>query len=142
MRYVLAGLIVSMPLSAALLAGLAAPPLLLIVTPVSVYVLGRTLLIGPALLARRPMGAARAVMSSWRWTRGHGLALALLAGQLMIGVPVLVEAVRQAGEALRAAHLGNPVAIAALDGLAAAIAAGATLALAMCVGVLYRRLAR
>lgn len=141
-RYVLAELLVSMPLGAAALAGSAAPMLLLIVVPALVYVLGRTVLIGPALLARRPMGAVRAVSTSWRWTRGNGAALALLAGGLVLGGPVLVGLVKTAADTLQLARLGNPVVLAAMDAVAAAIAAGAMLALSMCVGVLYRRLAR
>lgn len=141
-RYVLAELLVSMPLGAAVLAGSVAPPLLLLVVPALIYVLGRTVLVGPALLTRRPLGAVRAVATSWRWTRGHGTPLALLAGALVIGAPVLVGLVKAAGDAMSAAHLANPVVLAALDALAAAVAAGAMLALSMCVGVLYRRLAR
>jgi hypothetical protein len=141
-RYVLAELLVSMPLGAGVLAGSAAPPILLVVVPAVIYVLGRTVLVGPALLVHQPLGAVRAVATSWRWTRGNSSPLALLAGALVIGAPVLVGLVRTGGDAMQAAHLANPVVLAALNALAAAIAAGAMLALSMCVGVLYRRLAR
>lgn len=141
-RFVVAELLVWMPIVAAVLAGSALPPLLIVVVPGVVYLLGRTLLVGPAILVGRRTGALAGLALSWRWTRGNGAGLALLAAALVIGAPILVELVRQTGEAMRLVHLANPVVIAALDALAAVIAAGAMLALAMSMGVLYRRLAR
>lgn len=141
-RFLLAGVVVAMPSLAVGMVAASAPTLLVLVLPVVVYVLGRTMLLGAALLARPGTGAVRAVALSWRWTRGHGLSLALLVGGLLIGMSVAVQAVAAAVAALRHAGIANPVVLAALDAAAAGVAWAAMLALAMMQGVLYRRLAR
>ena len=141
-RYMLAVVLVTFPLGAAGLVAMGLPGALLLVVPVTFYVLGRTVLAGPAILAGRRTGAVRALGLSWRWTRGNGTALALLVGGLVLGVPILAQAARAGGGVLRAGGVANPVVIAVMDGVAAALAAAATLTLAMVAGVLYRRLAR
>ena len=141
-RFLLAGVVVAMPSLAIGMAAASAPMLLALVLPAMVYVLGRTMLLGAALLARPGTGAVRAVVLSWRWPRGCGLRLALLVGGLLIGMSVAVRTVSAVIAALRHAGIANPVVLAALDAGAAAVAWAAMLALAMMQAVLYRRLAR
>ena len=142
LRFLLGGIVVSMPSAAIALVAASAPVLLVAVVPVLVYVLGRTMLLGPALVGRPGTGAVRAIVLSWRWTRGAGLPLALLVGGLLITMSVAIQAVQGTLDALTHAGIGNPVLTAALDAGAAGVAWAAILALAMMQGVLYRRLAK
>ena len=142
LRFLLGGIVVATPSLAMGLVAASAPALLVLVVPVVVYVLGRTMLLGSALLGRPGNGAVRAVALSWGWTRGHGLPLALLVGGLLIAMSVSIQMVQASIAALRHAGIANPVVLAALNAGAAVIAAAAMLALAMMQAVLYRRLAR
>ncbi|WP_174292480.1 hypothetical protein [Sphingomonas bacterium] len=142
LRFLLAGIVVAMPSLALGLVAASAPMLLALVVPAVVYVLGRTMLLGAALLGRPGTGAVRAVVLSWRWTRGHGIVLSLLVGGLLVTMSVAIQLVEATIEALRHAGIANPTVLAALDAGAAGVAWAAMLALAMMQGVLYRRLAR
>ena len=142
LRFLLAGLVVATPSLAMGLVTASAPVLLVLVLPVVIYVLGRSMLVGAALLGRPGTGAVRAVVLSWRWTRGHGVPLALLVGVLLFAMSIAIQAVEGTVAALRHARIANPVVLAALDAGAAAVACAAMLALAMMQAVLYRRLAR
>ena len=142
LRFLLAGIVVSMPSVTIGLVATSAPVLLVAVVPVLIYVLGRTALLGAALLGRPATGAVRAVVLSWRWTSGVGLPMAALVGALLIVISIAIEAAQATVDALQHAAIANPVVTAALDAGAAAVAAAAMLALAMMQGVLYRRLAR
>lgn len=142
LRFLLAGVVVALPSLAMGLIAAAAPVLLVVTVPVVVYVLGRAMLLGPALLTRPGTGAVRAVAFSWRWTRGTGLTLALLVGAALLTMSAAIQAVDAASGALRLAGVTNPVVLAALDGLAAAVCAATMLAMAMVEAVLYRRLAK
>lgn len=141
-RFVLAGVLVSFPLGAAGLLLMGVPGALFLLVPATFYLLGRTVLAGPAMLASGRVGAARSLAASWRWTAGNGAALALLVGGLVLGAPVVAQAARTSGDLMRQGGIANPVVVAAVDAMAAALAAAAMLLLAMVAGVLYRRLAR
>lgn len=131
-RFFLAMMLVSIP------AGLG---MWILVIP-GLYVIGRTMLTAPSLVAERPIGALQAIRRSLALTRGQGLALMGLAAfgylvGLLAGQPFLL-----ADTALRTAGGGNPVAIALVDAVAAAVAMLTQLGLALIAITAYRRLAR
>lgn len=130
-RFLLAMAVISLP------AGLG---LLLWVVP-GLFVLGRTMLVAPVLIAERPVGAVHAIARGWALGRGSSLALmalsalTYLAGWL-VSTPFLAldQWLRESG--------GSPVPIAIADAGAAAVAAGSGLAGTLVALAAYRRLAR
>jgi hypothetical protein len=115
--------------------------LLLWVVP-GLYILGRVLLAGPALVAERPLGALAAVGRGFALSRGAGLTLMALATLTLVGGWLLPQPLLGLDEWLRARAGGpNPVALATVDALAAAIAAAAALATALIAVAAYRRAA-
>lgn len=131
-RFLMAMILVSLPAGAGLL--LYAIP--------GLYILGRTMMTGPAMFAEPPLGALGAVRRSLALTRGSGLTLMGLSaftylGGWMLGAPFLMidRWMRESGQA-------NPVALAIVDAGAAAAAAAAALASALIAVAVYRRLAR
>ena len=131
-RYLLAMILVSLPAGAGLL--LYAIP--------GLYILGRTMLTGPVLVAEGPIGAFAAIRRSLSLTRGVGLQLMSLAAfsylsGWLLGAPFMAldRWMRESGQA-------NPVAIAIVDAGAAAAAAGSGLATALIAIAVYRRLYR
>ncbi|MBB4154587.1 hypothetical protein GGQ80_002503 [Sphingomonas jinjuensis] len=107
------------------------------------YVVGRTLVIGPVLLAEAPIGAWRGIRRSLALTRGSGVTLlglaafAYLAG-FLAGQPFLLI-----DSWLRAQEGGaNPIVLALVDAAAAVVAMVAQLMLALFSVAAYRRLAR
>ena len=146
-RFLLAGIVVSMPSATVALLAASAPVLLVAVVPVLVYVLG------PDGAARR--GAGRAARRGGRIRARSGRSCSAgagraaqdcrwrsLSGGLLIVMSVAIQVVQGTIEALAHAGIGNPVVTAALDAGAAGVAWAAMLALAMMQAVLYRRLAR
>ena len=131
-RFLLAMILVSIP------AGLG---MWVLVVP-GLYVMGRTMLTAPILLADRGAGALVAIRRSLTMTRGSGLTLMGLAAfvyliGLLGGQPFLLL-----DGWMRGTGLANPVAVAVVDAAAAAVAMITQLALALVAIVAYRRLAR
>jgi hypothetical protein len=131
-RFFLAMMLVSIP------AGLG---MWVLVIP-GLYVLGRTMLTAPALVAEQPIGAWQAIRRSLALTRGQGLSLMGLAAfgylvGLLAGQPFLL-----ADTALREGGGSNPIAVALVDAAAAAVAMATQLGLALIAICAYRRLAR
>jgi hypothetical protein len=131
-RFLLAMVIVSLPAGAGLL--LYAIP--------GLYILGRTMLTGPALFAEAPLGALGAIRRSFALSRGSGLPLMGLAAfsyitGWIVGAPFMMadRLLREGGEA-------NPIALAIVDAGAAAAAMAAGIAMALIAISAYRRLAR
>lgn len=131
-RYMLAMLIVAVPAGAGLL---------LWVLP-GLYVLGRTMLTGPLLLAERPIGAAAAVLRSLALTRGSGLALMGLAAFTYLSGWLLGQPFMLVDGWMRTAGAANPVALALVDAGAALAATAAGMAQGLIGVAAYRRLAR
>jgi hypothetical protein len=106
------------------------------------YLLGRFMPSGPALVAERPVGALDAVGRGFSLTRGAGLPLmGVSAATLGLGwfAPQPLLAL---DTWLRAQPGGaNPVALATVDALAAAVTALAAVATALIAVAAYRRLA-
>ncbi|MDB5695849.1 MAG: hypothetical protein JWN21_1392 [Sphingomonas bacterium] len=105
------------------------------------YILGRFLPAGPALVAERPLGALNAVGRGFALTRGTGLplmgvtaaisGLSWFAPQPLLSLDAWLRA--QPGGA-------NPLALATVDALAAAVTTLAALASALLAVAAYRRL--
>jgi len=129
-RYLLASLIILIPASLGALA---------FVFP-GLYILGRTLLVAPVLVAEPPVSAVAAIQRSIALTRQNGLVLAglsglgLLAGQLLPAPLLAIE------EGIRRARAANPIAIFLIDSGAAALAAAVALAMILLRVSIYRRL--
>ncbi len=131
-RYLLAMLLVSLPAGAGLL--LYAIP--------GLYILGRTMLTGPALFAEAPLGPVAAIRRSLSLTRGSGLPLMGLAAFSYISGWLIGEPFMMVDRWMRANGQENPVVLAVVDAGAAAAAMAAGLAMALIAVSAYRRLAR
>jgi len=131
-RYLLAMLLVSLPAGAGLL--LYAIP--------GLYILGRTMLTGPALFAEAPLGAIAAIRRSLSLTRGSGLPLMALAAFSYISGWLIGEPFMMVDRWMRETGQENPVVLAIVDAGAAAAAMAAGLAMALIAVSSYRRLAR
>ena len=130
-RFVLAMILVSIP------AGLG----MWLVIP-GLYILGRTMLTAPALLADAGTGAWTAIRRSLSLTRGSGLTLMGLAAfvylvGLLGGQPFMLL-----DTWMRSTGAPNPVAVAVVDAAASTVAMITQLALALMAVSVYRRLAR
>jgi len=131
-RYLLAMLLVSLPAGAGLL--LYAIP--------GLYILGRTMLTGPALFAEAPLGAIAAIRRSLSLTRGSGLPLMGLAAFSYISGWLIGQPFMMVDHWMREHGQENPVVLAVVDAGAAAAAMAAGLAMALIAVSAYRRLAR
>lgn len=140
-RYLLAALLVAFPLGALLVPALASPPLLIVLLAPIFYVFGRTMLVGPAIVAEAPLGAVAAVARSWALTRGRGWVLACVYAAIMLGAQMLGGVFLSVGSAMAGGGTINPVLVAIVDGFAALSASAAALTLALVEVALYRRVA-
>lgn len=135
-RLVLAWTIWTLPL--ALLS-----PLLLrfpfLIMPALALIAARMLLIGPAILAARPIGAVAAIRRSFTLTRGQtlllaGVILSILLAQFLIAVPFV------ALDDWMTKYAPNPVARVIVDTVTAAASAVAAIATALVQVAAWRRL--
>ncbi|MBS0479258.1 MAG: hypothetical protein JSR79_08165 [Proteobacteria bacterium] len=135
-RFVLAWTIWTLPL--ALLS-----PLLLwlpfLIMPAIALIGARMLLVGPAILAARPIGAVGAIGRSFRLTRGHtlvlaGVMLSILLAQFLAAMPFL------ALDQWVTRYAPNPVARVMVDAVTSGTSALATIATALVQVVAWRRL--
>lgn len=129
-RYLLAMLLVSIP---------TAFGLMLFILP-GLYVMGRTMLTGPALVAERPIGAARAIVRALSLSRGNGLPLMGLAALSVLAKWAGASPFLTLDTWMRGGGATNPLAIALVDAGAALTIAAAELGLALAAVVAYRRL--
>ncbi|TPG22373.1 hypothetical protein EAH87_00690 [Sphingomonas koreensis] len=130
-------------LLAAIVAGVPSAPVqlgMLILAIPCLYVLGRLMLVGPAIVAEAPIGVGGAITRSFALTKGRGLmmmgfaALALVAGML---APAPFRLVR---DSLQAAQMVNPVAVAIVEAIGSGLAAAVALGVVLVEIALYRRL--
>jgi len=141
-RYLLASILVALPIGGLMMPAVASPILLAILLPPIFYLFGRTMLIGPAIVAGAPLGAVAAIGRSWTLTKGNGWVLAGIYGSVMLGAQLVGSLFVSIGSVAGTGARANPVLVAITDGAAAAVAAAAALALALVEVALYRRLAR
>jgi hypothetical protein len=114
--------------------------LVILVLP-CLYLLGRLMLIGPVIVAERPIGVIRAVARSFALTRRRGLAMMALAAAVMLAGMLAPAPFRIVRDALQAAGAENPVAIALTEAIGSLLAAAVALAALLIEIALYRRLA-
>lgn len=137
-RYLLATILVSLPMAGMLMLATITPVLLVIAAGPIFYVYGRTMLMGPVIVAEAPVGAVAAITRSWALTAGHGWIAAATYAAIFL-VPGLIGSVLLS---LASAGGANPVILAIGAGLACLVAAGGALLLALVQVSLYRRLAQ
>ena len=135
-RFVLASLLWSMPLALAGVALLVVPFLLM---PVFALIMARMLLIAPALVAQRPIGAAAAIGRSFVLTRGNTLMLAAVV-LIVLLLGVLLGAPLAELDRWLTTSAPNPVARAAVDLLLATEQAAIAIAMALAQIAAWRRL--
>lgn len=102
------------------------------------WILGRTMLTGAALIAEGRRGG-EPVRRSIGLTRGSGLVMAGLAGLSTFGIQLLLTPFSALDEAMRAARAVNPVAIMLVDVGGAAVAAAGALAIVLLQVTIYWR---
>jgi hypothetical protein len=130
-RFMLAMIMISIP------AGLG----MWLVVP-GLYVLARTMLAAPVLLADRAAGAWPAVRRSLTLTRGSGLTLLGLASLIYLVGLLGGQPFMMLDTWMRSTGAPNPVALAVVDAAAAAVAMITQLALALIAVAVFRKLAR
>lgn len=136
-RFVLATILVSLPVGGLLLMALPFPILVYFLILPVFYVFARTMLIAPVLVAEGPVGAVGAIARSWRLTAGNGIPLTFVYSAAALAGPL-------AGSALLGLEkVGgpNPVLIAFTSAAAALCATAAALALVLAQVAIYGRLA-
>ena len=141
-RYLLASILVSLPVGGALVPAMASPVLLAVLLAPIFYIFGRTMLIAPAIVAEAPLSAVGAITRSWQLTRGHGWTLAAIYGVVAIGSQGIGGLLSRIGALAGQGNAANPVAEALLGGMASAVAAAAALTIALLEVAIYRRVAR
>lgn len=140
-RYLLATLIVAVPLATVGVMLIHLPLGAFLLLPVVLVVLARTALVAPVLHAERPVSAGRALLRSWRLTRGATAAMAVLyTAPPLVGLAT-GSVFTAAAASLTARNLANPVVLALFDGAAALVETGAAVAMALVAVSAYRRLA-
>lgn len=139
LRYLLASAIVTFPCAMGALAAMAVPGGLAFAFLPIMWILARTALMGPVIVAER-RGAVAAVMRSWALTTGHGLSVTLIVGSILL-TGQLVGSVVLALESGIGTGAANPVVRALIDGGAAGVSWAAATMLSLVIVTLYRRLA-
>ena len=142
LRYILAGLVVALPLAAVAWAALSLPLGILLAMPPIFYVLGRSCLVAPVIVAEPGRGVWAALGRSWALTRGRGFGVAVLVGGITAAGQLVASVVVGIDHVLKLGGMGNPVTLAIVDASAAGATWASALALALVQVVLYRRLAR
>jgi hypothetical protein len=131
-RYLLASILIGIPV------GIGS---WLLVLP-GIYLLGRLMLTGPAVMATPSVGAVRAAATSWRLTRRAQMATTALAALTMLAAMIAPLPFLSLASSMRAAGAVNPVALAMLEIGAAAAITASVLALLLVEIAVWRQLAR
>lgn len=140
-RYMLAVVLVTLPLAVPMVAILRAPLLMPFAMAALFYILARTATVGPVLVAERGTGAVQAIVRSWRLTQGNGVRLGAMIGAALLAGSILGSAVSGIDGVLRAGGVVNPVMTAIIGAVASAATWASTLAIALIEVAAYRRLA-
>lgn len=135
-RLVLASLVWAMPLG---LSGLVLMRVQFLIIPLFALAMARMMLVGPAILAARPIGAVAAIRRSFTLTRGNMLLLAsivltILLAQYLVSMPFV------ALDQWMAKNAPNPIARLLVDSVAAGVAALSATAMALVQVAVWRRL--
>lgn len=135
----LAGLIIAVPIAAALLLAQALPLLMAAFFVIVFWVMARTIALAPTLLAEAPVGALRAITRSLHLTRGNTLALAASVMTVILAMTIATWPFEQV-DAWMVVHAPNPIARAIVDMIAATITGLGGIAMALVQVAAYRRL--
>jgi hypothetical protein len=135
----LAGLIIAVPIAAALLLAQALPLLMAAFFVIVFWVLARTIVLAPTLLAEAPVGALGAITRSLHLTRGHTLALAAAVMTVILAMTIATWPFEQV-DAWMVVHAPNPIARTIVDVIAATITGLGGIAMALVQVAAYRRL--
>lgn len=135
----LAGLMIAVPVAAALLVAQALPLLMAAFFVIVFWVLARTIALAPILLAEAPVGALGAITRSLHLTRGNTLALAAAVMTVILAMTIATWPFEQL-DAWMVTHAPNPIARALVDAVTATIAGLAGTAMALVQVAAYRRL--
>lgn len=135
-RLVLAWMIWMLPMG---LLGLILMRVPFLVLPALALVLSRTLLVAPAIIAARPIGAVGAIGRSFMLTRGQmlllaGVVLSVMLAQYLIAMPFVMM------DQWIARNAPNPIARVIVDALTAGAAALGSTAMALVQVAAWRRL--
>lgn len=130
-RYLLASVMVMVP---------AIIGLLMLVVP-GLYVLGRTMLVGPVLVAERPGSAVAAIVKALSLSHRRGWVLAGVATIALVAQQMLPAPLLAIDDALHRMRAANQLVIIIVDAGAAALTAAVALGLMLFRIALYRRLA-
>lgn len=112
---------------------------MLLIVP-GLYLFGRFMLTGPAIVAEQPISAIMAVGRGLRLTKRDGLGFMGAGTAALVAWNVLPAPFSAFADALRTAGAGNPVVMILVLGLAAAIGAAVSLGFLLLRIALYRRL--
>jgi len=135
-RLLLASMVLALPMGLLNFLLLGVPFLLV---PITVLVTARMLLIAPAILAARPIGAIAAIRRSFMLTRGNTLLLASVVLAILLALSLVALPFRAFDEWLL--HNGpNPVARMIVDAFIAGAAAVAAIAMTLVQVTAWRRL--
>ena len=135
----LAGLIIAVPIAAALLLAQALPLLMVAFFVIVFWVLARTIALAPTLLAEAPVGALGAITRSLHLTRGNTLALAAAVMTVILAMTIATWPFEQL-DAWMVVHAPNPIARAIVDAVAATITGLGGIAMSLLQVAAYRRL--
>ena len=135
-RLILAWAIWMLPLGLVMFALLRLPFLIM---PLLALVLSRMLLVAPAILAVRPIGAVGAIGRSFTLTRGHmlllaGVVLSVVLAQYLLAMPFVMI------DQWMAQNAPNPIARVMVDTITAGVAGLASIAMALVQVAAWRRL--
>jgi hypothetical protein len=135
-RLLLASVVWALPLG---LIGMIVMRLPFLILPIFALVLARTMLVGPAILAARPIGAVAAIGRSFVLTRGNMLLLASVVlsvtlAQYLVAMPFV------ALDQWMAKNAPNPIARLIVDSTAAGVVALGAIAMALVQVAAWRRL--
>lgn len=135
----LAGLIIAVPIAAALLLAQALPLLMVAFFVIVFWVLARTIALAPTLLAEAPVGALGAITRSLHLTRGNTLALAAAVMTVILAMTIATWPFEQL-DAWMVVHASNPIARAIVDAVTATITGLGGIAMSLLQVAAYRRL--
>ena len=135
----LAGLIIAVPLAAALVLAQALPLLMAAFFVLVFWVLARTIALAPTLLAEVPVGALGAITRSLHLTRGNTLALAAAVMTVILAMTIATWPFEQI-DAWMLVHAPNPIARAIIDAIAATITGLGAIAMSLLQVAAYRQL--
>jgi len=135
----LAGLIIAVPIAAALLLAQALPLLMVAFFVIVFWVLARTIALAPTLLAEAPVGVLAAITRSLHLTRGNTLALAAAVMTVILAMTIATWPFEQL-DAWMVVHAPNPIARAIVDAVTATITGLGGIAMSLLQVAAYRRL--